>query len=432
MQLNSGASIRGALAFATCTLLGTSLQDSRADASADNWRVDSGVLYYSEQDRVTVIEPVFFLRKKTGEDKYFNARLIFDTMSGASANGATATDTPQTFTSPSGTTTYTTPAGQTPTHKFNDERVALALEWERPFGRERQIVYGANVSVESDYKSVGLSASLLQNFNDKLTTLTTGLSVSLDSVSPDGGVPVPMQLLSTVVVPPPPPPGGEDDGDDEGGESKTALDAIVGVTQVLTRRALTQFNYSIGLSSGYLNDAYKVISVVDGTTGATVDYRFEGRPDSRLRQSLYWKYVYHLPQDVVHLSYRYYWDDWGITAHTVDLHYRFELLGRSYLQPHLRYSAQTAADFYHHSLVNTAPVPAYASADYRLGDLVTTTVGLKLGLPVGKSGEFSLRVESMKQTGDSYPADAIGVQRNFDLFPTINTTIAQITYTGRF
>jgi hypothetical protein len=429
MQLNAGASIRGALALATCTLLGTSLQDSRADASADDWRVDGGVLYYSEQDRVTVVEPVFFLRKKTGEDRYFNARLIFDTMSGASANGATATNTAQTFTSPSGTTTYTTPAGETPLYKFSDERVALAIEWERPFGRERQIVYGINASVESDYMSVGLSTMLLQNFNDKLTTLTTGLSANYDSVSPDGGVPVPMQLLSTVVAPP---PGGEEEGDDEGGESKSTLDAIIGVTQVLTRRALTQFNYSIGLSSGYLNDPYKVISVVDGSSGATVDYRFESRPDSRLRQSLYWKYVYHLPRDVVHFAYRYYWDDWSITAHTADLHYRFELFGRSYLQPHLRYSAQTAADFYHHSLVSTAPVPANASADYRLGDLVTTTYGLKLGLPVGKSSEFSLRVESMKQTGDSYPADAIGVQRNFDLFPTINTTIAQITYTGRF
>ena len=429
MQLNAGTSIRGALALATCTLLGTSLQNSRADASTDDWRVDGGVLYYSEQDRVTVIEPVFFLRKKTGEDKYFNARLIFDTMTGASANGATATDTPQTFTSPSGTTTYTTPAGQTPTHKFNDERVAISLEWERPIGRERQIVYAANASVESDYMSVGLSTSLLQNFNDKLTTLTTGLSVSYDSVSPEGGVPVPMQLLSTIVAPP---PGDEDEGGEEGGESKAVFDAIVGFTQVLTRRALTQFNYSIGLSSGYLNDPYKVISVVDGSTGATVDYRFESRPDSRLRQNLYWKYVYHLPRDVVHLAYRYYWDDWGITAHTLDLRYRFELPGRSYLQPHLRYSAQTAADFYHHSLVNTAPVPAYASADYRLGDLVTTTVGIKLGLPVGKNSEFNLRVESMKQTGDSYPADAIGIQRNFDLFPTINTTIAQITYTGRF
>ena len=429
MQLNAGASIRGALALATCTLLGTSLQDSRADASADDWRVDGGVLYYSEQDRVTVVEPVFFLRKQTGEDRYFNARLIFDTMSGASANGATATNTAQTFTSPSGTTTYTTPAGETPLYKFSDERVALAIEWERPFGRERQIVYGINASVESDYMSVGLSTMLLQNFNDKLTTLTTGLSANYDSVSPDGGVPVPMQLLSTVVAPP---PGGEEEGDDEGGESKSTLDAIIGVTQVLTRRALTQFNYSIGLSSGYLNDPYKVISVVDGSSGATVDYRFESRPDSRLRQSLYWKYVYHLPRDVVHFAYRYYWDDWGITAHTADLHYRFELFGRSYLQPHLRYSAQTAADFYHHSLVSTALVPANASADYRLGDLVTTTYGLKLGLPVGKSSEFSLRVESMKQTGDSYPADAIGVQRNFDLFPTINTTIAQITYTGRF
>jgi hypothetical protein len=423
MQLNDKRSVRQALALATCTLLGAA-PAARAESGADSWRADGSILYYSEQDRVMVVEPVVSLRKTFADESIINVRLVLDSMTGASPNGATATNTPQTFTSPSGLTTYTTPAGETPLYDFDDQRAAIALELEKPLNRMRRAVYGVNVSTEGDYYSLGASATLLQDFNDKLTTLTAGIAGSYDVVSPEGGMPVPMQMLSVPV-----PPG---DDENEGGESKTLMDAIVGVTQVLSRRALTQLNYSIGYVSGYLTDPYKVISVVDGITGATLDYRYEARPDSRLRQSLYWKGVYHFNRDVVHLSYRYFRDDWGITAHTVDLHYRWELWKGSYLQPHLRYSQQTAADFYRHSLASTDPVPQYASADYRLGDLLTTTVGLKFGLPVGRNKELSLRVESMTQSGDSHPADAIGIQRDYDLFPTVNTTIAQITYTGRF
>jgi len=426
MQLNNGRSIRQALAVATCTLLGTAPQSGHAADNAENWRVDGSILYYSEQDRVTVIEPVVFARRTFADDSALTLRLVYDSMTGASANGATLTNAPQTFTSPSGTSTYTTPANQTPLHQFSDQRVALAAEWEKPVNRMRRYVYGATISTENDYQSFGLSTTLLQDFNDKLSTFTAGLAGSYDLVQPIGGVPTPMQLLSTVV-----PSSGGDEGGDGGGKGKASLDGIVGFTQVLTRRLLTQFNYSIGYASGYLTDPYKVLSVINAT-GATVDYRYESRPDTRIRQSLYWKTVYHLPHDVVHFSYRHYWDDWGVSADTVDLHYRLELWKGSYLQPHVRYATQNAADFYIHSLLNTNPAPVHASADYRLGDLVTTTVGLKFGLPVGKSSELSLRVESMTQSGNSHPADAIGIQKGFDLFPTIHSSIAQLTYTGRF
>lgn len=268
----------------------------------------------------------------------------------------------------------------------------------------------------------------MQDFNDKLTTFTAGIAGSYDLVQPIGGVPVPMQLMYP--APPPPPSGGEDDGG-EGGKGKANVEGIVGLTQVLTRRLLTQFNYSVGYTSGYLTDPYKVVSVVDAS-GASVNYRYESRPDNRIRQSVYWKTVYHLPHDVVHLSYRHYWDDWGVSADTVDLHYRLEFWKGSYLQPHARYATQSAADFYTHSLLDTNPVPVHASADYRLGDLVTTTFGLKFGLPVGKSSELSMRLETMTQSGNSNLANAIGIQKGFDLFPTIHANIAQLTYTGRF
>jgi hypothetical protein len=429
MQLNPNLSVRRALAAATCTLLGSAAQTSQAESADDPWRLDTSVLYYSEQNRVTVIEPVVFLRKAIGEDSFLNFRLIYDTMTGASANGATPTDKPQTFTSPSGTTSYTTPTGQTPLSPFHDQRIALAAEWDKPVDRMSRTIYGINASTETDYTSVGLSAKWLQDLNDRLTTLTAGIAGSYDIVSPVGGAPTPMQLMSTVV---PPPPGSESEGEGGSGKTKIVTDTIIGVTQVLSRRALMQFNYSIGYSSGYLTDPYKVVSVIDSTSGATLDYRYESRPDTRLRQSFFWETVYHFNQDVVHFSYRYFWDDWGIRANTAELHYRWELGKGSYLQPHLRYSVQSAANFYVYNLVNTDPVPAYASADYRLGDLTTTTVGLKFGMPVTPRSEVSLRVESITQSGNGSPSSAIGIQKNYDLFPTIKTAVAQITYTGRF
>lgn len=374
-----------------------------------------------------MIEPVVFLRKAIGEDSFLNFRLVYDSMTGASANGATPTDKPQTFTSPSGKTSYTTPAGEIPLSPFHDQRIAIAADWEKPVDRMRRTIYGINASTETDYSSVGLSAKLLQDFNDRLTTLTVGIAGNYDSVMPVGGAPVPLQLMSEVVAPP---PGSESEG--ESGQSKIVTDAIIGITQVVSRRALMQLNYSVGYSNGYLTDPYKFVSVIDGSSGATLDYRYESRPDTRLRQSFFWETVYHFNQDVVHFSYRYFWDDWGIRANTADLHYRLELGKGSYLQPHLRYSVQSAANFYVHSLTNTDPVPAYASADYRLGDLTTATVGIKFGMPVSSHSELSLRLESITQSGDSHPADAIGIQKNYDLFPTIKTAIAQITYTGRF
>jgi hypothetical protein len=436
MQLNRSDSIRRSLAIATCTLLGTAAHGARAQVGADNWRTDSSVLYYSEQDRVTVVEPVVFVRKQLGEESFLNFRLIYDSMTGSSPNGATPTSTVQTFTGASGGSSYSTPAGKTPLRKFDDQRVAAALERERPMSRLTRVTYGFNASTETDYTSVGASLNVMRDFNDKLTTLTTGISANYDQVSPQGGAPPEMELLSVAAAAAPPGGGGgedEEEGEEgEGGETKTGVDGIIGVTQVLTRRALTQLNYTVGLSSGYLTDPYKVLSVVDATTGATLDYRYELRPDNRLRQSLYWKFVYNFDRDVLNLSYRYYWDDWDIRAQTVDLHYRWELWGRSYLQPHARWSKQTAADFYRHSLVNTEPVPRYASADYRLGEMETSTVGLKLGLPFGKGSELNLRAEAMTQSGDGYPDDAIGIQHEFDLFPTVHAAIYQITYTARF
>ena len=77
---------------------------------------------------------------------------------------------------------------------------------------------------------------------------------------------------------------------------------------------------------------------------------FESRPDSRSRKTFFWQTVHHFDEDVINFSYRAYSDDWDIKSDTLDLHYRYELSGERYLEPHLRYYSQSAAKFFTHGL----------------------------------------------------------------------------------
>jgi hypothetical protein len=193
---------------------------------------------------------------------------------------------------------------------------------------------------------------------------------------------------------------------------------ILGITQVISRNTLMQLNYSMGMQDGYLTDPYKIVTVVDPVTGLpdnsalinvnadALPYVYEKRPDSRQLNSLFLRTVHHLKRDVINFSYRYFWDDWGITSNTFDLKYRYEI-GRGYLQPNIRYYMQDAADFYVHNLVQGTDVDSSGnvlrdniSSDYRLAKLTTTTLGLKYGYALGENSELSIRGELMSQSID--------------------------------
>lgn len=422
MQLKKPMLIRDTLATATCTLLGGI---SATQASESNpWEVDTAFLYYAETDRVSVFEPVFNVRKELDDDEYINLRLVLDALTGASANGAIPTDTTQTFTSPSGENTYTTNANETPLDTtFSDTRGALDGSWEIPLMGLTKTVWGASFSREFDYLSYGVSASLSQDFNNRNTTMNASFAYGRDNSKPIGGAPVGLSSMPTSTA--------TEKQKLAGDQFKTINDLLLGVTQVINRHSLLQVNYGYGRSSGYMNDPYKIISVVDNTTADTIDYLWEKRPDTRTKQTLYVQYVHQFTEDVIRSSYRYFWDDWDITSHTVDLRYRYELGAEHFLQPHLRYYQQSAASFYHYFL-RDGNIPEYASADYRLGDLTSTTFGILYGVDISALSQFSIRVEKLTQSGDGQPDEAFGKIRNQNLYPDINTWIVQLGYSFSF
>jgi len=91
---------------------------------------------------------------------------------------------------------------------------------------------------------------------------------------------------------------------------------------------------------------------------------------------------------------------------------------------------QDAADFYIHDLKLGTDVNAstgevnkqHASNDYRLAKSVTSTLGLKYGLPLSKHSEFAVRGEYISQTinNDGVPSG--------EETPDLSAVVLQLNY----
>ncbi len=428
MQLkNKKKSIKNQLLLATCTLLHATSQS--AVAAEDDWQIQSDVLLYSEgSSRVSLIEPIVYASKEIAEDEFVDVKLVYDALTGATPNGAHASSQPQSFTNPSGNSSYNIAANELPLNStFRDIRFSVIADWNYALDRLTRINWGGSLSSEIDYKSLSASATLSRDYNQRNTTLTAGLALTSDILDPIGSINTPFARMIVANTATPQPKGGTD--------TKQTTDFIVGWTQVINRSTLMQLNYSISMASGYLTDPYKILTIIDPLTGLPTSnnntnelpYVYEKRPDSRSKNALFWRGVHHLTEDVINLSYRYFWDDWGISSHTFDLHYRYELGNGSYLQPHARLYLQSAADFYRHSLNDGEALPDFASADYRLGDFTATTIGLKYGKPMGDDQELSMRIEVMNQTYNTV-GTLVGDQLDQDITPDLQAVILQVGY----
>lgn len=438
--------IAATLAVATCALLGATSPSVQAETDpSDSWKFDTAILYYGETDRVSLVEGVISATKDFGDEHIFNGKVTFDGLTGASATGAVPQDTVQTYSRPSGNGGYSTPAGETPKDDtFKDSRVQLNAQWTQPIATDLRGSTGVHFSKEYDYLSMGLNGSLARDFNQKNTTLSLGLSYQFDSIDPVGGTPDRLGSISVLNT--------FDDYDlydeyeenadtenhefDEhsehynrrdGAQDKDTIDVLFGLTQIINRRTIMQLNYGMSVSDGYLNDPYKHVSVVNNL-GTVQDTLFESRPDSRTKHNVYWQTKYAMDSGVIDLSYRFATDDWDIQSHTLESRLRYNLSDNSYIQPHLRYYQQSAAEFYQPFLMNDQPLPTYASADYRLGEMDAYTVGLKYGQKMADGNAWAVRVEYYQQNPKNAGFVEPGQLADLELYPSIKALIVQFNY----
>jgi hypothetical protein len=422
------ANVNTALAAATCALLGAS---PVALADEGVWEMDAALLYYGEADRVTAVEGVFSAKKDFGDEHIFSGKIVLDSLTGASASGAVAQPNAQTYTRPSGNGQYVIAAGETPLDDtFIDTRVQLEAQWTQPLWDDMRGSTGVHLSKEYDYLSVAVNGSLAKDFNQKNTTVSAGLSLAFDSIDPEGGRPV---AFSEMVIDKGQFPNEQayraafDATRQTDTDDKTTVDLLLGVTQIINRRMLMQFNYGFSMSDGYHTDPFKVLSVVNDQ-GLTQSLLHEDRPTERTRHSFYWETKYALDVGVADVSYRYATDDWDVSSHTIDSRFRFNLSDNTYIQPHFRYYQQSAAEFYQPFLMEGTTLPTFATADYRLGEMTAYTLGIKYGMKMSSGNEWAFRLEYYQQDPKNAGFDEPGALQQLDLYPSVKAVVAQVSY----
>ncbi|UCB55647.1 MAG: DUF3570 domain-containing protein [Thiotrichales bacterium] len=406
-------SIRNKLSLATCSLLTTG--NAAAEAIENAWEVDGSYLHYSEVDRVTVNKLIGSAKGFVSTKDTASIKVVFDAMSGATPTGAVKNANPLTSTGASGGTGPVGGGTAAPLAEFDDTRVAVSVDWAHEHTRTFNMNYNGAFSVENDWRSVSAAATANKENASRSTKFTFGAAITYDEIWRKGSTTTP-EPLSRV-----------EDNLFRGKGERSTTDLIAGITQVINRRTVAQLNLAFGIANGYMTDPYKIFSVVD-SNGIEWDQYYEGRPDSRMR----WSITANLNHQTfpgnnnIHLSYRYYADDWDIKSHTLNWKHRFNF-GKNiqYIEPRVRLYTQSEAEFYQNSFfadptAGAPNLPQFLSADYRLDEMSSATGGLTYGIPFKHDAELRTRLEYMYQTF-----------KNSE-FDTNKAIIFQISYGKRF
>ena len=211
---------------------------------------------------------------------------------------------------------------------------------------------GGGVSEEPDYHSGFLNVGGTFDFNQKRTTLAWGSSYTVSNInaSLDANAAADWGAYLGYIR--------ESRGHNTLFGQRHDVGATLSVTHIIDKNSLIEAGMGYTRSSGFLENPYKATMLafddpnqfVDASGLRTVQLRgvLEQRPGSRDQFNWNVRYVdYIAPLDAaLHADYRFYHDDWGINAHTINLSWHQPLGGGWMLVPGTRYYSQSRADFY--------------------------------------------------------------------------------------
>ncbi|MEH6449077.1 MAG: DUF3570 domain-containing protein [Oleispira sp.] len=287
--------------------------------------------FTAETGRYQIDVQQFGYRTPVGESWYIASELQFESMSGASPT--------QTYTDADGKSALIMSGAS-----IEEQRVDIKVAPKKYFAGGTAGGLLA-MSKENDYQSLAFGLDGTLDIFNKHTTLIGSFSVSNDELSPtDAG-------LSTSRT-------------EADGQKKRSFSVYEGISQVIDKYSTLQAGIGYTQLTGYLSDPYK----------------FEDRrPDIRDQITLsvqHKQFANVLDGAALHSNYRYYYDDWGIASHTLDVRWAQALnLGKFRLiaTPLVRYYTQTKADFY--TLKQNPADTDLNSSDYRLSSYGAFTVG---------------------------------------------------------
>ena len=332
------------LALTSSALLLPAYQQANADAPPDYTEIGMSYSRYEEDDtqagrtfgdesieRYEIDVAQFHLLAPVGDDWSVALDVQWEDMSGASPwfVGQGLSGSPQVFMSGA---------------SIEDTRTTVSVTTRYYFDRGNAGFNYTN-SDEDDYESDAIAFDGSFNSADGLTTYSAAISASFDDLEPTQGA-TPTNTLE---------------------DSKDIYSGYLGISRIVSKRAILRFGLSYTYRDGYLTDPYKLN---------------DRRPDEREEWAVSAGYRHYFTgrDAALHVDYRYFDDDWGIASHTVDLAWWQNLGRNTQLVPFLRYYSQDEADFFD-NVVDFSE--RYYADDYRLSTYGAITTGLRINHTIG-------------------------------------------------
>jgi hypothetical protein len=187
------------------------------------------------------------------------------------------------------------------------------------------------------------------------------------------------------------------DGSRHGHTSRNGTTGSLSVTQVLTPTTVASLSYGVTVMEGTLGNTWNSVPLTTGVRGPEI------LPGERVRHALVGRAAQWLPWNgALRLYYRFYGDDWGIVAHSVEGQLLQRLTPELYVGATYRFHTQTGASFF------TTLAPDDGSlrvADSDLAPLDSQTFGGKMVLDLPMRGEiravhFEVEVDRYVRTND--------------------------------
>ncbi|MEP5763489.1 MAG: DUF3570 domain-containing protein [Halieaceae bacterium] len=331
------------LALTSSALLLPAYQGARADAPPDFTEIGVSYSKYEEDDtqagktfggsseRYEIDVAQFHLLAPVGDDWSVALDVQWEDMSGASPwfVGLSADGDPNVLMSGA---------------SIEDTRTSVSVTTRYYYDRGNT---GLNFSYsdEDDYTSNAIALDTAFNSADGMTTYSAAISASSDDINPTQGA-TPTNTLD---------------------DNKDIRSAWIGVSRIISKRAILRFGLSYTYRDGFLTDPYKFN---------------DSRPDERKEWALGGGYRQFFVggNAALHADYRYFNDDWGIASHTVDLAWYQNIGSSTQLEPYFRYYNQGQADFFSNLVDFSEP---YFADDYRLSAFGAITTGLRLRQELG-------------------------------------------------
>lgn len=235
----------------------------------------------------------------------------------------------------------------------SDSRLYPSLNWMME-NEKKGTGVGAGISFSSefDYRSFGANVMFSVKTKNRNGEFTAKAQAYLDQVS----LIYPVELRTGGS-------GGGSGGEGENHYPSTARNSFSGslsYSQIINQRLQIMLIADLVHQSGYLGLPFHRVYFADNSV------HVENLPDTRMKIPLGFRANYFLGDRIVLRSfYRYYKDDWGLSAHTVELETSVKVSPFLSITPFYRFYKQTAVDYFAPYKVHTA-ADQYFTSNYDL------------------------------------------------------------------